>query len=155
MIFREANIADLPRLLELEQAVVEFERAFNPSIKAGNVKYYNLERLLEDDWAYLMVAELATDIIGSGYAQIRESKSSLAHLNNAYLGFMFVAPEHRGLGIAQKIIDRLVEWSVENGVRDLYLDVYAKNESAISAYRKAGFRPSLLEMSLHLGPEKT
>jgi len=149
---REANIDDLHRLREFEQAVVEFERAFNPCIKAGEVTYYDLESLLSDKRSQLIVAEIEGELVGSGYAQLRESKDSLTHQEISYLGFMYVVPEHRGLGIVRKVIDRLIEWSVSRGVRDFYLDVYAQNESAVAAYRKAGFGPSLLEMSLHLDP---
>jgi len=149
---REANIDDLYRLREFEQAVVEFERAFNPWIKAGEVTYYDLESLLSDERSRLMVAEIEGELVGSGYAQLRESKNSLTHQEISYLGFMYVVPERRGLGIVRKVIDRLIEWSVSRGVRDFYLDVYAQNESAVAAYRKVGFGPRLLEMSLHLDP---
>ena len=154
MKLRAANIDDLPRLREFEQAVVEYERAFNPCIKPGEVTYYDLEHLLSDDQSLLLVAQLDSEIIGSGYAQIRESKNSLIHPEISYLGFMYILPEHRGLGIVQKIIDRLLEWSLNKEVRDFYLDVYAQNESAIAAYRKLGFGPRLLEMSLHLDPKE-
>ena len=154
MKLRAAKIDDVPRLREFEQAVVEYERAFNPCIKPGKVTYYDLEHLLSDKKSLLLVAQLESEIIGSGYAQIRESKNSLIHPEISYLGFMYILPEHRGLGIVQKIIDRLIEWSLNKGVRDFYLDVYAQNESAIAAYRKLGFGPRLLEMSLHLDPKE-
>ena len=153
MKLREANIGDLSRLRDFEQAVVEFERAFNPFIKAGKVTYYDLEHLLSEKRSNLLVAELDGELIGSGYAQLRESKDSLAHQEISYLGFMYVVPEHRGLGIVREIIDNLIEWSVSKGVRDFYLDVYAQNEAAVAAYRKSGFGPRLLEMSLHLDPD--
>jgi len=145
-----AKIDDLQRLRDFEQAVVDFERAFNPLIKAGEVTYYDLEHLLSDERSQLLVAEIEGELVGSGYAQLRESKDSLTHQEISYLGFMYVIPEHRGLGIVQKIIASLIDWSVSKGVRDFYLDVYAQNESAVAAYRKAGFGPRLLEMSLHL-----
>ena len=150
LIFREATPADLPRLLELEQRVVEYERPFNSSIKAEGVKYYDLEDLISNVDSTLLVAEVADTVIGTGYAQIRASKASLAHSRHAYLGFMFVSPDHRGSGIAQALIDRLTAWSLSRGISDIYLHVYAQNESAIRAYSKAGFEPSLLEMKLSL-----
>ncbi|WP_246028984.1 GNAT family N-acetyltransferase [Parashewanella tropica] len=49
------------------------------------------------------------------------------------------------------ILDKLFAWGKERGVSDFYLDVYSANDSAIKAYEKAGFQPSLLEMKLNLG----
>jgi GNAT superfamily N-acetyltransferase len=97
-----------------------------------------------------MVAELNDEIIGSGYAQIRESKQSLKHHKHSYLSFMYVARNRRGLGINGMIIENLISWSKEKGVYDLYLDVYDRNNAAIRAYEKVGFTKSLVEMKMNL-----
>ncbi len=150
MIFREAIPADLSRLLELEQCVIESERPLNSSLKSSSTFYYDLPNMISDDNTHLIVVEVSGDIIGTGYAQIRNSKECLVHEKHSYIGFMFVSPNHRGKGLAQKILDQLIEWSEGEGVKDIYMDVYAQNESAIKAYNKAGFKPCLLEMKLCL-----
>lgn len=150
MILREAISTDLSRLLELEQCVIEFERPFNSSLKSGNTFYYDLPKMISDDNTHLIVVEVCGNIIGTGYAQIRNSKECLVHEKHSYIGFMFVSPNHRGKGLAQKILDRLIEWSEGKDVKDIYLDVYTQNESAIKAYNNAGFKPCLLEMKLCL-----
>ena len=63
---------------------------------------------------------------------------------------MYVSPEYRGLGINKHIIDRLIDWSKQQGVMDFYLDVYAENEAAIRAYEKVGFAKSMIEMKINL-----
>ena len=155
MGFREANSNDIPQLLQLEQSVIDAERPFNSSIKKGKTTYYNLEQLISSDNVHVIVAEVSGTIIGTGYAQIRESKVSLEHDNHSYLGFMFVAPEHRGKGINQNIIDRLISWSKSKGVHDHYLEVYSQNVAAIKAYQKAGFEPCVIEMKLSEQKERT
>lgn len=150
MIFRDAIPADLSRLLELEQSVIESERPMNPSLKSSETVYYDLPHLISDDNTRLLVVEVGGKIIGSGYAQIRNSKECFVHEKHSYIGFMFVTPSHRGEGLAQKILDHLMEWSKDRGVKDIYMDVYVKNESAIKAYTKAGFEPCLQEMKLCL-----
>lgn len=147
---REASIRDLHDLLALEQCVIEAERPYNTSIKAESAIYYDLEKLISCDDAYLLVVEIDNDIIATGYAQIRHSKMSLEHEHHAYLGFMYVSPYYRGQGINAKIIDVLISWSKEKGVSDMYLDVYAQNDSAIKAYEKMGFQSSLIEMKLSI-----
>lgn len=150
MLIREANRNDLSRLLELEQCLITLERPYNSSLKPENAYYYDLPNLISDDNSHLLVIEVSREIIGTGYAQIRVSKGSLAHAKHSYIGFMFVSPDQRGMGINQKLMDRLIEWSVSKGVKDFYLDVYSQNESAINAYHKAGFKPCLIEMKLCL-----
>ena len=150
MIIREAIAEDIEQLLALEQCVIEYERPFNPSLKPLNATYYDLPDLISDDDSYLLLVEDDGQIQGTGYAQIRQSKKSLVHSEHAYLGFMYVSPEYRGRGINQKIIDQLIAWSSAKGINDHYLEVYSQNESAIAAYRKAGFSPCLMEMKLSL-----
>ncbi len=148
MHYRTANLANLPRLLELEQLVIEAERPFNASMKAGNITYYDIEHLISDGDSYLIVAEESNDIVGTGYARIRQSKNTLEHKIHAYLGFMYVSTNFRRRGINKKILELLIEWSKKKGAPNVYLEVYAKNSSAIQAYRKAGFEDCVVEMQL-------
>lgn len=148
MIYRQAETADIPTLLKLEQAVVDAERPFNAQIKDGSPKYYDLPALVADDQSCLLVVEDRGHIVATGYVQIRQSKPSLQHSHHGYLGFMFVDQAYRGKGINQQLIGHLVDWSHEQGVEDFYLDVYSQNQAAIKAYEKAGFASSLVEMKL-------
>jgi RimJ/RimL family protein N-acetyltransferase len=96
-----------------------------------------------------MVAEIQGQLVGSGYGRIKASQAHLEHTKHAYLGFMFVAPTHRGEGINQLILQALIAWGHEQGLSDFYLDTYVQNAPAIRAYEKIGFRQSLVEMKLH------
>ncbi|MFT5209639.1 MAG: GNAT superfamily N-acetyltransferase [Flavobacterium sp.] len=148
MKFREAQLKDLERLYKIEQEVIEAERAYNPSIKLEKTCYYDIEKLMSDSRTYLIVAEDDASIIGTGYAQLQSSKKSLQHDLHAYLGFMYVSPLYRGKGINKQVIENLISWSRAQGAKDYYLDVYSGNASAIRAYEKFGFTPSLVEMKL-------
>lgn len=149
MEFREAKPEDLPRLEALEQAVVDAERPFNSEIKPKGARYYDLPELISSPDCYLLVAVAQGDIVATGYAKIRNSKASLVHEYDAYLGFMYVAPEYRGQGLNQQLMARLIDWAKNRDVHDFYLDVYADNQSAIRAYEKLGFSASLVEMKLN------
>ncbi len=148
--YREAEWQDLPRLQELEQRVIDAERPFNVSIRAGKTTYYDIEHLITDDDSFLLVAEEAGKIIGTGYAQIRQSKTSLEHRHHSYLGFMYVSPDFRRRGINTRILEALVDWSRQHGCSNIYLEVYARNAQAIGAYEKIGFEPCVVEMKLML-----
>lgn len=146
---REATKEDLKTLLEFEQGVVTAESPYNPTLIDGTIHYYDLVSLIESEDATLIVAEKDHEIVASGYAMIKKAEKDYFNFKEyAYLGFMYVKPEHRGQGINQSIIDRLIKWSEERGMKEIRLDVYDQNESAVKAYEKVGFEPVLLTMRL-------
>lgn len=67
VIVRPADVSDLNLLLEFEQAVIEAERPFDETIRSGgDVHYYDLEGLISSPDAEVIVAELDSEIVGSG-----------------------------------------------------------------------------------------
>lgn len=149
MITREATEQDLKTLLEFEQGIVTAERPFNSTLIEGEIHYYDLRHLILSPDATVIVAEENNEIIASGYALIKKAEKEYYQFKEyAYLGFMYVKPEHRGKGINKVITDELISWSKSRGMNEVRLDVYAQNESAVKAYEKAGFEPHLLTMRL-------
>ena len=149
MITREATEKDLEILLAFEQGIVTAERPFNSTLIEGEIHYYDLKSLIQSPKATVIVAEENDEIVASGYALIKKTAKDYYQFKEyAYLGFMYVKPEHRGKGINKVITDELVSWSKSRGISEVRLDVYAQNESAIKAYEKAGFEPHLLTMRL-------
>jgi GNAT superfamily N-acetyltransferase len=150
MIFRQANVNDLPILLEYEQALLDAERPFDDAIREEECFYYDLPALIEDENTCLMVIDNEGQVIGCGYGQIRPSKPAYIHSYNCYLNFMYVDSNHRGKGLVVRLIEEIGAWSKSKGVTDFYLDVYADNPAAIRAYEKLGFSPNLIEMKMSL-----
>ena len=147
IIIRPADVMDLDTLLEFEQRLIEAERPFDETIRDGDdVRYYDLHELIVSPDAEVVVAELSTQIIGSGYARIEKSEDYLKHPRHSYLGFMYVVPEHRGKGINKLIVDALESWSISRGVPEIQLEVYVDNVTAIKAYEKAGYSGLILQM---------
>lgn len=147
---RPATLDDLGTLLTFEQGVVTTERPFDPTLKEGEIHYYDIAAMIKAPHVEVIVAILNNEVVGSGYARIEDSKIYLKHPKHAYLGFMYVKPEHRGKGINQKIIETLKQWAISQGMTELKLDVYNDNLPAIKAYEKAGFSKLLVEMRLGL-----
>lgn len=148
-IIRTAKYEDLPTLLQFEQGVIEAERPFCPDMQQEKFHYYDLAELLNKDTAEAIVAEEDGQLVGAGYAEIRETRHYYKHDKISYLGFMYVLPEWRGQGINQRIMDALFQWSHQQGIEHFVLDVFSGNASAIKAYEKVGFKPLLTEMILH------
>lgn len=145
---RRATINDLPTLLLFEQGIIEAERPFDKTLKRTGTTYYDLDTMLVSDTVYLAVAQVSDRLVGCGYARIELSKTFVQHTQHAYLGFMYVLPEHRGKGINQKIMGTLKNWAFSQGITELRLEVYYSNQSAIKAYEKFGFQKLMIEMRL-------
>ena len=139
VIIRKATINDLDTLLVFEQGVIAAERPFDPTLKTVHTNYYDIEKMIPATNVELVVAELGGELIGSGYARIENAKPYLQHQQHAYLGFMYVAPAHRGKGINRMIMETLEAWAKAQNITELRLDVYQQNDAAIKAYEKTGF----------------
>lgn len=143
---RKAALIDLPILLEFEQALINFERPFDVTLKEEKISYYDIKAMILSDDVEVIVAVDEEKIVGSGYARIEIAKPYLKHQNLGYLGFMYVKDSHRGKGINKLVIDALYAWAISNNIFEVRLDVYADNPGAIKAYEKAGFSKHLINM---------
>jgi RimJ/RimL family protein N-acetyltransferase len=147
---RKASLKDLPILLTFEKGIIETERPFDVTIRDGDINYYDIAYMIEASNVEVVVAEKDGEIIASGYARIEDAKIYFKHPRHSYMGFMYVAPGHRGKGVNQKIIDALKEWSLSQNVTELRLQVYNDNQPAIKAYEKIGFAKLMIEMRMDL-----
>jgi len=152
MIVRAAKVEEIDTLLAFERGIVEAERPFDTTLKEGEIHYYDLIALIESPIAEVVVAEIDGQLVGSGYALIKEAKPYQKHTHYAYLGFMYVKPEFRGKGVNKAILETLQQWAVSKGIREVRLEVYDENIIAKKAYEKAGFKANLLEMRLEINP---
>jgi GNAT superfamily N-acetyltransferase len=146
IIIRSASPDDMGKLLAFEQELINAERPFDPTLKESGINYYDIDNMINSADIELLVAELDNEIIGSGYARIDNSKVYLKHAQHGYLGFMYVDPKYRGMGVIHKIFERLTTWVTSRGITELRLDVYQANESAIKAYEKVGFSSHFVQM---------
>ena len=147
---RPALMSEIEVLLSFEQAIIATERPFDNTLKEGHINYYDLRALILSKKSEVLVAITENKIVGSGYAQILPAKKYQKHKEYAYLGFMYVDAMYRGMGINQKIIAKLVDWSKKQNVKEIRLEVYNENKIALNAYLKVGFVPNLVEMRLDL-----
>jgi len=143
---RIATIADLGTLYSFEQGIVETERPFDCTLRNDVIHYYDLKELINSPNAMVIVAEEQGEILGSGYAEIRDAKEYLDHTHYVHLGFMFTRPAARGKGINKAILDELINWARTKKIKEIRLEVYAANTGAKQAYEKSGFKDHMVEM---------
>jgi ribosomal protein S18 acetylase RimI-like enzyme len=151
---RKATLNDLSILLDFEKGIIITERPFDPTLKDGDIHYYDIAQMIDAPHIEVVVAESGSEVIGSGYARIEIPKPYLKHQKHAFLGFMYTVPHYRGKGVNQKIIEALQKWSIKQGITEFRLEVYNDNLNAIRAYEKIGFSKLLITMRMEL-PAKT
>ena len=147
---RTATLDDINILLTFEQEIIRAERPFDETLDKDPISYYDLRQLILSEEAEVMVAELDSKIVGSGYGLIRDAKPYLDHKKYTYLGFMYTRKDHRGKGVNKAIVDALMLWSKSRGIHEVRLTVYNDNAPAIRAYEKVGFKKHILEMRVRI-----
>lgn len=148
--FRPALIEDLPILYDFEQGIIEAERPYNETLKPGHISYYDITGMIEATDTEVIVGVCGEELIASVYVSIKAAKPYLKHDYFAYLGFMYVKPAYRGRGINRKIIEETKNWASKKGIKEVRLDVYEDNYSAVRAYEKAGFKKHLVNMRIEI-----
>lgn len=121
---REASVADLPALLELE-------RLCFPGASAYDESEY-LEMLLGAGTINLVVAE-GTGVVafGSALVEPRRGEGHIITVN--------VHPGHRGRGLARRLMSVLEARLAAHGVRRVRLEVNVANKDAIRLYEAGGY----------------
>lgn len=69
------------------------------------------------------------------FGRIREEGTALAVA-------VYVSPAHRGRGIIDELFAAASEWALNQGCRELVLDVHQDNARARATYARLGFRPT-------------
>lgn len=123
LIIREARLADMSILLEYEQGVIDYERAFNKDLREKDAKYYDLKSLITSDQSVVFVGEINGKVIATGYVLIKKGLPQFTYKYYTYLGFMYVHPDYRGRGYNAKIIQATKDWS-KKGISNTYAYKY-------------------------------
>ena len=147
---RKADLNDLQTLLEFEQGVIKAERPLDPFLKTGPLSYYNIPEMITNQYFHLIVAVFNEEVVGSGYVKIEASKQYHKNPQHGYIGFMFVKESFRGKKISSLILESLKNWAIKNNLKELRLDAYSNNTSAVKAYEHFGFSKSLVNMRIDI-----
>lgn len=71
---------------------------------------------------------------------------------DGWIGLLFVEPGHRGMGVGQKLMDKIKIYFENKGCDTLRLLVLSDNTHAIEIYKKYGFIKHEVEMVRKLKP---
>lgn len=121
------------------EAIYSIEKLCFPDPWSREALIYELE---ENPRAFYIVAELDEKVVGyAGMWWVVDE----GHITN-----VAVMPGYRNRRIGQGIIDVLIEFTSEKGIRHHTLEVRRSNEVAIRLYEKSGFRTEGIRKGYYL-----
>jgi ribosomal protein S18 acetylase RimI-like enzyme len=133
MIVRQATRNDLDQLSQLfGQYRVFYGQPFEPALCRNF-----LEERLDKEESVIFIALDKNDY--AGFTQLYPSFSSVGMKKIWILNDLFVAAEHRQKGIAQALIDHVLEYSKSTGRKKVVLSTAYDNFNAQKLYEKLGF----------------
>jgi GNAT superfamily N-acetyltransferase len=135
IVIREARAKDMPEVHSLIQELAHFE-------KEPDAVVITADTLVEDGFGRLplfqcFVAEVDGSIGGMALVYPRYStwKGRVLHLED-----LIITEEMRGLGLGTALLERVVEYGYEQGVKRISWEVLDWNEPAITFYEQKGAR---------------
>jgi RimJ/RimL family protein N-acetyltransferase len=152
IIIRPATKADIASIQLLEQEIIRHERTIVDALKQDEaIHYYDIPFLVSDtENSLLLVVELDKQIIGCGFGEIRINEAYYKEKHFGYIGLMCVDEKHRGNGYSGMIINRLMEWFKQKGLKEVKLKVFPGNAGGIKSYSRLGFQDHMIEMKRRL-----
>ncbi|NIS47356.1 MAG: GNAT family N-acetyltransferase [candidate division Zixibacteria bacterium] len=131
---REMELEDLPSIYALGEKLFTAEKWPN---LYRTWDEYELVDLFASDGDFCLVAEIEDRIVGFALGSLIDKRRSA--WNYGYLEWIGVAPEVKNAGIGVKLLNRLTELFIKNGVRIMLVDTEAENKEAIQFFKKQGF----------------
>ncbi|MCW0232030.1 MAG: GNAT family N-acetyltransferase [Ferrovibrio sp.] len=93
-------------------------------------------RMKADQKLPVLVAVDDDAVVGySSYGQFRPWPAFLYTVENA----IYIAPDRRGQGIGQKLLDALIAVAAERGLRSMVAAITAENAASLHLHEKLGF----------------
>jgi GNAT superfamily N-acetyltransferase len=138
MPLRPARESDLDTIIELVQALADYERA--PEAVRLERETFREHLFGPRPFAEVILAEAnAGEVVG--FALFFHNFSTWEGCPGIYLEDLFVRPEHRGAGHGKALLVELARIAVERGCKRFEWQVLDWNEPSIAFYRALGAVP--------------
>ena len=138
MKIRTAAEADIPLLRDLAQHI--WRECYPQIISVEQIEFMLGWMYGEEEIRRQLRAGVTWEIVEDEGAAIGFLSFSVEADGRVKLHKMYVLPERQRGGIGQKLLTHACEQARELGAREVWMQVNKRNQPAIGAYLKAGFR---------------
>ncbi len=155
-VIRPAEKRDIPDLMRLLTQVDMVHHNGRPDIFKGPTTKYDekeLEGILADPQTPVFVSCCEGDeVLGYAFCVIKETRGDrlLCDIKTLYIDDLCVDEAKRGRGVGRELYGYCVEFARSLGCRNLTLNVWSCNPSAIRFYEKCGLVPQKIGMEIIL-----
>ncbi len=160
LAIRDALAQDLHQVACLGALLIRQHHAFDPrrflTFEPIEPEY---EAFLRQEWqrpeTVILVAQWApTDpIVGYAYGSIEPKNYQTLLASCGHLHDLFVDSDQRGRGVATALVNQIVRRFQHRGAPRVVLGTASQNQTGQRLFRKLGFRPTLVEMTLETTKE--
>lgn len=133
-IIRMATVEDASSILALVKKVMSEVDYFPSTSEEFTITVEQEEKYLEKI-ALFLVAEIDGKIVGA--ASLERSKY-LKMKHSAMFGIT-ILKEYSGIGLGSLLVEQVINWSQENDIEKIDLEVFEENRPAIRLYKKFDF----------------
>ena len=105
---------------------------------------------LDEPAIIILVAEQGSEVIGYSYSCLEGNDYMSLRGPAGVLHDIVVDPAHRGNGVGQTLLGATLEAIKARGATQVVLSTAERNESAQRLFTRAGFRPTMIEMTREL-----
>ncbi len=153
---RPATRADLPAIGRLGALLVRTHHAFDsqrfiaatPQTEHAYASFLGTQ--LEDPDVVVLVADREGEVLGYSYAGVEGYDYMSLRGPAGALHDIVVGAAHRGHGIGRKLLDATLSALAARGAPRVVLSTAQRNEAAQRLFSRAGFRPTMIEMTREL-----
>ncbi|MGC4123102.1 MAG: GNAT family N-acetyltransferase [Myxococcales bacterium] len=156
VVIRSAQKPDLPALGRLGAALARAhhgwdpERFFLPEAGAEGYAWW-LGKEMKNKKAVVLVAVRGKKVIGYAYGRIEPRDWNLLRDKCGVGVDLMVDPAERGQGAGTLLGKALLDALTAKGAPFIVLQAASKNAKAQKLFRRMGFRPTIVEMTLSVG----
>lgn len=159
VIIRPATVEDAPALGRLGALLVRLHHELDarrfipatPRTAQGYAAWLRSQVAAPD--VVVIVAEHDGDVVGYIYGGVEGHDWMALRGPAGVLHDLIVDPAHRGHGIGRLLLDAAVAALRARGAPRVVLSTAARNEDAQRLVARAGFRPTMVEMTRELGDD--
>ena len=110
---------------------------------------------LDEPESVVLVAEVDGEVLGYAFASLEGMSWMELRGPCGFVHDVYVDERVRRAGVASQLMRGAMEWLAQHGAPRVVLQSAARNPGAQHLFESLGFRHTMIEMTLELGPETT